>query len=107
MDVGVLIPHNDSVRLLVFVLKQLNVNPPPSHGTINVFRKHILGVAIESLLYEVVRFLGDYGEVRFTQVFIDRTMVEAQANRHTGVKGQRLPKRGKGYRSGHKRCGRI
>ena len=27
IDVGVLIPQNDSVRLLVFVLKQLNVKP--------------------------------------------------------------------------------
>jgi transposase len=44
MDVGVLIPPDDSVRLL-----------------------------------------GDCGEVRFQQVFIDGTMLEAQANRHTAV----------------------
>jgi hypothetical protein len=33
----------------------------------------------------VVRFLGDCGEVRFEQVFIDGTMLEARANRHTAV----------------------
>jgi transposase len=41
----------------------LRGNPPPSHGMINAFRKHIPGAAIEALLYEVVGFLGDCGEV--------------------------------------------
>jgi hypothetical protein len=47
MDAGVLIPTDDSVRLL-------NGTPPPSHGMLYVFRKYILGAAIENLLYEAV-----------------------------------------------------
>jgi hypothetical protein len=52
---------------------------------INAFRKHLLREVIEKLFYELVRLLGDCGEVRFEQVFIDGTMLEAQANRHTAV----------------------
>jgi hypothetical protein len=52
---------------------------------INAFRKHLLREVIETLFYEVVRLLGDCGEVGFEQVFIDGTMLEAHANRHTGV----------------------
>jgi hypothetical protein len=63
----------------------LQGNPPPSHGMINAFRKHLLREVIERLFYDVVRLLGDYGEVRFQHVFIDGTMLEAQANRHTAV----------------------
>jgi transposase len=63
----------------------LQGNPPPSHGMINAFRKHLLREVIEELLYELVGLLGDWGEVRFEQVFIDGTMVEARANSHTAV----------------------
>jgi transposase len=52
---------------------------------INVFRKHLLREVIETLLYDVVRLFGDCREVPFQQVFIDGTMLEAQANRHTAV----------------------
>jgi transposase len=76
----------------------LQGNPPPSHGMINAFRKHILGAMIESLLYEAVRFLADCGEARFTQVFIDGTMVEAQANRHTAVWRKNLDRYEEGQR---------
>jgi hypothetical protein len=51
----------------------------------HAFRKHILGAAIEEVFYEPVRFLGRSGELRFEDCFIDGTMVEANANRHTGV----------------------
>jgi transposase len=52
---------------------------------IRVFRKHILGESIEKLFYEVVRFLGRMGEVKFENYFIDGTMIEANANRYTAV----------------------
>jgi transposase len=45
-------------------------NRPPSHRMINAFRKHLLREVIEKL---------------FAQVFIDGTMLEAQANCHTAV----------------------
>jgi transposase len=66
-------------------MRLLNGNPPPSHGMIHVFRKHLLAVAIEKLFYEMVRFLGRCGELAFGNCFIDGTMVEAQANRYTAV----------------------
>jgi hypothetical protein len=40
---------------------------------------------IEKLFYDVARLLGGCGEVRFQHVFIDGTMLEAQANRHRAV----------------------
>jgi transposase len=40
---------------------------------------------IGRLLYDVARLLGGCGEIRFQQVFIDGTMLEAQANRHTAA----------------------
>jgi hypothetical protein len=43
---------------------------------INAFRKHLLREVIETLFYDVVRLLGDCGEVRFEQVFIDGTMLD-------------------------------
>ena len=63
----------------------LNGNAPPSHGMLHAFRTHILGAAIEKLFYELVRFLGRSGELRFENCFIDGTMLEASANRHTAV----------------------
>jgi transposase len=63
----------------------LQGNRPPSHGMINVFRKHLLREVIEKLLYTLVRLLGDWKEVTYQQVFIDGTMVEARANSHTAV----------------------
>jgi transposase len=63
----------------------LNGSRPPSHGMLHAFRKHLLGVAIEPLFYEVVRFLGRCGELTFGNCFIDGTMLEASANRHTAV----------------------
>ena len=63
----------------------LQGNAPPSHGMLNAFRKHILGAAAENLFYELVKFLKQRGELAFQNCFIDGTMLEAQANRHTAV----------------------
>jgi hypothetical protein len=52
---------------------------------INAFRKHLLREVIERLLYDAGRLWGDCGEVPFEQVFIDGTMLDAQANRHREV----------------------
>jgi transposase len=66
-------------------MRLLQGNRPPSRGMINAFRKHLLREVIETLFYDVVRLLGDCGEVRFEQVFIDGTMPEARTNRHTAI----------------------
>jgi transposase len=52
---------------------------------INIFRKHIFSAAIETMFYELVQFLGRRGEVTFGNCFIDGTMLEARADRHTAV----------------------
>jgi transposase len=69
-------------------MRLLNGSAPPSHGIINGFRKHLLGRAMERLGCELVKYLERRGEVRFEQVFIDGTMLEAQANRHIAVEGE-------------------
>jgi transposase len=74
----------------------LNGEAPPSHGMIQAFRKHILGVAIEQLFYEPVRLLGRCGEVEFGNCFIDGTMPEANANRHSAVWRKNLDRYEKG-----------
>jgi transposase len=58
---------------------------PPPHGMINASRKHLARGVIEKLLYDLVRLLGNYGEVMFTHMFIDGTMLEVRANSHTVV----------------------
>jgi transposase len=72
----------------------LNGNPPPSHGMLNTFRKHILGTAIEKLFYD----LGRCGEVTLGNCFIDGTMLEAQANRHKAVWRKSLDRYEQGQR---------
>ncbi|MDR2094721.1 MAG: transposase [Treponema sp.] len=47
-------------------MRLLNGNPPPSHGMINLFRKHIFSMAIETLFYELGQFLGRCGRRRRT-----------------------------------------
>jgi transposase len=40
----------------------LNGSPPPSHGMLHAFRKHVLGASIEKLFYNLVRFPGRSGD---------------------------------------------
>jgi transposase len=67
------------------IMRLLNGNAPPSHGMPHVFRKHILGAAIEEVFYELVRFLGRSGGLRFEDCFIEGAMVGASGNRDTAV----------------------
>jgi transposase len=76
----------------------LNGNAPPSHGMINGFRKHLLGRAMERLCGELALFMEKCGEVRFEHVFIDGTMIEARANRHTAVWRKNLDRYENGQR---------
>lgn len=57
----------------------------PDHSTIDRFR-HIYAVdAIEDLFYQLIQFLHSIGELKFDNVFIDGTKIEANANRYTFV----------------------
>lgn len=57
----------------------------PDHSTIARFRKDYLPLAIEDLFYQMVQYLHSIGEVKFENLFVDGTKIEANANRYTFV----------------------
>lgn len=57
----------------------------PDHSTISRFRKDRLGKAAEGLFYQLIRKLCELGEVKYENVFLDGTKIEANANRYTFV----------------------
>lgn len=57
----------------------------PDHSTIARFRKDYLPLAIEDLFYQMVKFLHSIGEVKFENLFVDGSKIEANANRYTFV----------------------
>jgi transposase len=63
----------------------LSGNAAPSHKTINEFRKHRLGEAVEKLHYQFVVMLHEIGEVSLENGFPDGTKIEANANKYTFV----------------------
>jgi transposase len=63
----------------------LEGNPKPDHSTIARFRKEYLADAVEDLFYQMVQYLHDIGEVKFENLFVDGTKIEANANRYTFV----------------------
>jgi hypothetical protein len=71
----------------------LNGNEAPSHGMINSFRKHVLGGCIEILFYAFVNYLEQVGEVRYENVFIDGTKIEANAGKYTYVWRESIERR--------------
>jgi len=63
----------------------LGETPAPDHSTISRFRKDKLGEIMESLFYQFVQILCEHGEVKYENVFVDGTKLEANANRYTFV----------------------
>ena len=57
----------------------------PDHSTINRFRKDRLGEVMEGLFYQFIQKLCELGEVKYENVFLDGTKIEANANRYTFV----------------------
>ena len=57
----------------------------PDHSTVARFRKNHAGTAVEGLFYQLVNLLYELGEIRYENVFIDGTKIEANANRYTFV----------------------
>jgi len=55
--------------------------PAPDHSTISRFRKDKLGEIIESLFYQFVQILCELCEIKYENVFLDGTKLEANANR--------------------------
>ena len=63
----------------------LNGEPAPSHATISRFQDERLTEAIEGLFYQFVEKLYELGEVKFKNLFVDGTKIEAYANKYTFV----------------------
>lgn len=63
----------------------LQNEPVPDHSTIDRFLDKRLADVIEDLFYQLVDKLYALGEVRFKNMFVDGTKLEANANRYTFV----------------------
>ena len=58
----------------------------PDHSRIARFiQKHLQGEAAEGLFYQMVTLLNEMGEIRFENLFVDGTKIEANANRYSFV----------------------
>lgn len=63
----------------------LEGNQEPDHSIIARFRKEYLPDAVEDLFNQMVQHLQQIGEVKFENLFVDGTKIEANANRYTFV----------------------
>ena len=63
----------------------LNGEPVPSVATIKRFQDQKLSEAIEGLFYQFVNKLYEMGEVKYKNLFVDGTKIEAYANKYTFV----------------------
>jgi len=63
----------------------LNGEPAPSDSTITRFQRGHLAETIEGLFYQFVNKLHEMGEVKYTNLFVDGTKIEAYANKYTFV----------------------
>jgi transposase len=57
----------------------------PDHSTIARFRKDYLPEAIDDLFYQMVEYLHSIDEIKYENLFVDGTKIEANANRYTFV----------------------
>ena len=57
----------------------------PDHNTIARFRKGRLSGIMEGLFNQMVVKLGELGEIKYENIFIDGTKIEAYANKYTFV----------------------
>ena len=63
----------------------LNGEPAPSDSTITRFQRGHLAEAIEGLFYQFVNKLYEMEEIKFKNLFVDGTKIEAYANKYTFV----------------------
>ena len=63
----------------------LNNEPTPDHSTITRFISDKLAPEIEDLFYQLINKLYELGEIKFENLFVDGTKIEANANRYTFV----------------------
>ena len=63
----------------------LNGEPTPDHSTITRFMDDKLSSEIEDLFYQLISKLHELGEIKFENLFVDGTKIEANANKYTFV----------------------
>ena len=63
----------------------LSGEPAPSDSTIARFMRGHVAETIEGLFYQFVEKLYEMGEVKFRNLFVDGTKIEAYANKYTFV----------------------
>lgn len=63
----------------------LNREKAPDHNTIARFRTGRLSGVLDDLFYQFIFKLEELGELDFTNIFIDGTKIEANANKYTFV----------------------
>ena len=63
----------------------LDGEPAPSDSTISRFMRGHLAEVIEDLFYQFVGKLYEMGEVKYRNLFVDGTKIEAYANKYTFV----------------------
>ena len=63
----------------------LNGESVPDHSTISRFRKYRLGESVKGLFRQFIEKLCELGEVKYEDIFLDGTKIEANANRYTFV----------------------
>ena len=63
----------------------LNGAPAPSHFEIARFRSKRLAECADELFSQLVHHLHELGELRFEHLFVDRTKIEANANKYSFV----------------------
>ena len=63
----------------------LNGEAAPDRNQIDRFRRERLAECGEELFYELVRKLGELGELSFEHLFVDGTKIEANANKYSFV----------------------
>lgn len=64
----------------------------PDHATIARFQNGNLTEVTEDLFYQLIMKLHDLGEVKFRNLFVDGTKIEANANRYTFVWAKTIEK---------------
>ena len=64
----------------------------PDHATIARFQNGNLTQVIEDLFYQLIMKLHELGEIKFKNLFVDGTKIEANANRYTFVWAKTIEK---------------
>ena len=63
----------------------LNGEPVPSVATVKRFLSKKLTDVVEDLFYQFVEKLYEMGEVKYQNLFVDGTKIEANANKYSWV----------------------